>query len=87
MDYSANLYLAGVEELETELAGISEEVETLLVLGHNPGWESIVHRLTGESVVMKTATAALISGTCKSWGDAFRATWELDAVVYPRELA
>ena len=85
-EFSENLYLAGAQELETELGAISEEVDTLLVLGHNPGWEHIVHRLTGESVVMKTSAAALLNGMCESWGEAFQTSWNLTAIVYPREL-
>ena len=86
-NYSANLYLAGTDQLEEEIGSVSEEVETLLTLGHNPGWESVVHRLTGESIVMKTGTAALLTGFCETWKQAFAISWTLDDVVYPRDLS
>lgn len=86
-EYNANLYLSGPEDLKFELCAVSDEVETLLVLGHNPGWETVVYRLCDVGVTMKTATAALlVSQDCESWSDAFNADWELEHVINPREL-
>ncbi len=86
-EFVSNLYLAGPEELKYELCAISDEVEVLLVLGHNPGWESVVHRLTDVPVTMKTASTALLkSSHCESWSDAFDAAWELEDIINPREL-
>lgn len=86
-DFVANLYLAGPQELQIELCAISDEVETLLVLGHNPGWETVVYRLSTVGVTMKTATAALLRcDGCESWSDAFDQTWQLEEVINPREL-
>lgn len=88
IEFTRNLYLAGPEELQFELCAVSDEVETLLVLGHNPGWESVVHRLSDVGVTMKTATAAMLhSAACESWSDAFEAGWTLHEVINPRELA
>ena len=86
-EYNANLYLAGTEDLKSELCAVSDEVETLLVLGHNPGWETVVYRLCNVGVTMKTATAALLTtNNCESWSDAFASDWELENVVNPRDL-
>lgn len=82
------LYLAGPRELASELPGVSDEVETLLVLGHNPGWEGVVHVLSEQNVTMKTATAALLTcESCEEWSDALGRVWALEDVIYPRELA
>ena len=87
VDFRSRLYLAGRDELEAELQEISEEVESLLVLGHNPGWQQVVFRLSGHSITMKIATAALLLAECESWADAFHTRWSLESVVYPRDLA
>ena len=84
--YSEMLYLAGPNALKEAMNGISDEVESLVVLGHNPGWEGVVHRLSGVEVTMKTATAALLTAECESWENAFDVEWALEEVVYPREL-
>ena len=87
-EYNANLYLAGPSELKFELCAVSDEVETLLVLGHNPGWETVVYRLCDIGVTMKTATAAMLATeNCESWSDTFSSEWELKEVLNPRDLA
>ena len=82
----AALYHAGVSALQHELPRVSDEVETLLVLGHNPGWEDVVFRLCGEAVTMKTATAVLLQAECESWNDAFCTKWSVASIIYPREI-
>ena len=86
VDYTPNLYLAGPQDLQGELAGISEEVEVLLVLGHNPGWEGVVQRLSEQTIPMKTATAVLLKGSVDSWDMIFTTSWEVEEVIYAREL-
>ena len=86
VDYLASLYLAGPQELAKALSPMSDEIETLLVLGHNPGWEAVVHRLTDHAVTMKTASAAMLTAKFASWGDAFRQRWRLHDVIHPKEL-
>lgn len=81
-----SLYLAGVVQLQSAMTDVSEEVESLLVLGHNPGWEKVVSGLTTTDIVMKTATAALLHAECESWSNAFDVEWQIDQVIYPREL-
>ena len=81
-----SLYLAGPETLRTAISDVSDEVEVLLVMGHNPGWEQVVQRLSREYVVMKTATAALLEANNASWAEAFEVEWKLSDVIYPRDL-
>ena len=86
VEFSSSLYLAGAGNLEDELQLVSDEVEVLLILGHNPGWECVVHRLSGESVTMKTATAVLLTADCESWSEAFQTGWTFESIVHPRDL-
>lgn len=83
-----NLYHAGYDEVVAESVQVPDDVQTLLVLGHNPGWEDVVHAACGESVVMKTATAALLSGRGENWESALRdrGRWQLMEVLQPSEL-
>ena len=57
--FSPALYHSGIEAVRQEVAGVPDDVQTLLLLGHNPGWEEMATILSGESVVLKTANAAL----------------------------
>lgn len=79
-------YHAGLGAVQDALPGVPDEVDCLLLLGHNPGWESLVHWLTGKGVVMKTATAALLSLELERWSAAINpGAWNLEEVLYPRE--
>ncbi|MFC1757618.1 histidine phosphatase family protein [Planctomycetota bacterium] len=82
------LYLSGIREVVSHVSNVSIEVQTAMVLGHNPGWEYVVQHLSGEGVVMKTGAAALLELDADDWNEAMRSagTWKLVDVIYPREL-
>ena len=82
-----SFYHEGPSALAEELPLIAEDVECLLLLGHNPGWEILVAQLSNEHVILKTATAALLSLTLSEWKHALRAgQWALEKVIHPKEL-
>ena len=86
--FSNELYLSSIREVVAQVATVPVEKQSVMVLGHNPGWEHVVQYLCGEEVVMKTATAALLTLQSESWNDAMRCagSWELLDVIYPREI-
>jgi phosphohistidine phosphatase len=86
VEFLPMLYHAGVESLRDALTIVSDEVEVLMVVGHNPGWEEVVFRLSDVSVTMKTANAALLEANCEAWHDAFQTTWSLSEVISPKDL-
>ena len=65
---------------------LTEDISTLLVLGHNPGWEDAVADLTGQWVRMTTANAALLESDAEDWPEAMEANWVLLEVLRPKEL-
>lgn len=79
------LYHAGWIELRTELQKVADEYGTILALGHNPGWQSVAHKLSGEWIEMKTATAVLLEFSGAHWSDASASNgaWNLAHVVRP----
>ena len=84
--FTRKLYHVDAEGRDTS---VDNDVQTLLVLGHNPGWEEIVERLTGMTyVVMKTAHMALLDAPLGGWADAFsrEGSWKLNRIVNPRGL-
>ena len=83
-----SFYLAGLEAVLNESPGVADEIETLMVLGHNPGWQEIVARLSGHDVAMKTANAALLEAQGTSWHEALRSfgAWDLVEVISPKDL-
>lgn len=88
VEFSRALYHAGIHEIRDALATVADEVTTAMVLGHNPGWTHAVWWLSGKSVEMTTANAALLETTGDTWREALHGEghWELIDVVRPKEL-
>jgi len=80
------LYMADLDDIRDEAAGWPPEARTVLVLGHNPGWEEALHALTGGDDAMTTGNAALLVGSGHSWAEALEGAWRQLALLRPREL-
>lgn len=61
------------------------DCDTLMLVGHNPGWSSATQQLCGTYVSLGTANAALLSIEAESWSEALRTTytWTLEDVLQP----
>jgi phosphohistidine phosphatase len=66
---SRDLYAAGPEEFISALCALSDELETVMVVGHNPGLEELVEALTEEAPAMPTAALAQIALDIERWAD------------------
>ena len=84
--FSSAFYGGGLAEIASACTPLGEIVSTLLVLGHNPGWEDAVARLSGRRARMTTANAALLESVTDDWAKAIRADWAPVAVLRPKEL-
>lgn len=84
--FSRDLYHAGMHDLRRAAGGWPEAWQTVLALGHNPGWEVAACFLSGRDLVMKTATCVLLKSTADSWSAALAGPWELAALQSPRLL-
>lgn len=84
--WQPELYHGGPGDIRAALAQLPDDVETTLVLGHNPGWEYAVEQLSGVHVRMTTANAALLEGD-GSWAALARSEgWRFIEVLRPKEL-
>jgi phosphohistidine phosphatase len=61
------LYLAGPSAIVRVLRTVRENAETVMIVGHNPGLEELVARLTGEPNDMPTAALAQIALPIDRW--------------------
>lgn len=86
VEFHRSIYHGDLEAILHEAPGVPDDVNTLMVLGHNPGWEEVVQRLSDEIVTMKTANAALLEGQGDTWSDALAGRWSLVDIVRAREL-
>jgi phosphohistidine phosphatase len=59
--YDERVYDASVDDLLDVVGGLPDDVETVLLVGHNPGCEGLVEALTGEQVTMRTSALAVVT--------------------------
>lgn len=64
--------------------GAPDDVERLMLVGHQPTWGYLIHAVTGASVEMKTATVAGIEMHMESWQHAPQAMGSLVYLLQPR---
>ena len=86
--FLASLYHAAAAELADALRMVPDTAHTVLALGHNPGWSGAVHWLTGASVGLTTANAALCTIKAETWNEAVHLSgnWTLEEIIRPKEL-
>lgn len=63
------LYLAEPLTLLKRVCATSDSVETLLVVGHNPGLSSFVSRLGGQAHDLRTAEVVHLRLDVEHWGE------------------
>ncbi len=84
--FSSAFYHGGLAAIINECSRLAKDISTLLVLGHNPGWEGAVAGLSGQRIRMTTANAALLESDADDWAKAMGANWVLVEVLRPKEL-
>jgi len=84
--FSSAFYHGGLADITSACTMLDENISTLLVLGHNPGWEDAVAKLCGQWVRMTTANAALLESDFDDWADVREAHWVLIDLLRPKEL-
>ncbi|MDB5523311.1 MAG: hypothetical protein JWM58_1074 [Rhizobium sp.] len=89
------IYEAEVEDLLKVIRGVEPDIRTLMIVGHNPGFENLAKRLMrdsggepGEKLREKfpTAAIAVFSFEIADWKDIAVATGSLDKFVTPKSI-
>lgn len=85
--YTPKFYHAGVE---TVLRACGQEVEpdnSLMLLGHNPGWAELHHYFTGQSHDYPTGACTILTRKPNSTSDWLDPTaWRFTDLILPRDL-
>jgi phosphohistidine phosphatase len=91
--FDQRIYLASTDTLLEIVQGTGESAASLLLVGHNPGLESIAMLLSGagglrEELAIKypTATLAEISLPVSSWADVGKGVGTIARFIRPRDL-
>ena len=82
-----SFYQADLETFYDILCHLSEDVDRVMIVGHNPELEELVDALTGESVTLTTAALVQIDLPVETWYDLTPDTeCSLVKVWFPREM-
>jgi phosphohistidine phosphatase len=71
--FDGRIYEASAGQLVEVVSEAGDEADVVLLVGHNPGLQELLARLTGESAPMHTATLARIDLDVDAWGELGRA--------------
>ena len=83
--FDERIYEAGALALFNLIREFDEKYDSVLLIGHNPGFEQIVRMLTGENVTMPTAGLAKINFDIANWHDLETNSNELEFVLRPKD--
>ncbi len=85
--YMDSFYLAECITYLESLRLLSDDLERVMVVGHNPGLESLLQMLSRKVVALPTSTIAYLSLPIKQWSE-LRSDTEAELVEYwvPRDL-
>ena len=82
------LYLASPADIAAVVRSVPASATTAMIVGHNPGLEQLVERLTGESNELPTGALAQIALPIERWRDLKVSTrGKLIGLWRPKELA
>jgi phosphohistidine phosphatase len=91
--FEPRIYAATTEALLDLIRGISEEVESPLIVGHNPGLHELLLRLTSSGDLRRrveaklpTAAFATIELPAKRWADVMAGTGKIVELILPKEI-
>jgi phosphohistidine phosphatase len=95
MRSDGRIYEAPVGRLLEVVRDVEPEIRTLMVIGHNPGFEELARLLIGEGDMdsilrlgqkYPTAGLAVIDFELESWGDVAQKSGRLERFVTPKSL-
>lgn len=62
-----SFYQADLETFYETLSNLSEDIARVMIVGHNPDLEELIEALTGEALILPTASLVQIEIPVQSW--------------------
>ncbi len=67
--YDERIYEASPRRLLEVVSGTTENADSIMLVGHNPGLEGFIKTLTGETQSMETAALAVVDLRIELWNE------------------
>jgi len=84
VEFDERIYEASPLTLFNLIREFNDKYDTILIIGHNPGFEDLVRLLTGETVSMSTAALAEINLEIESWRELETGMNNLGFIILPK---
>ncbi len=86
IQFDKRIYEASLPTLLQVLSGILENIESAMLVGHNPGFEELLKFLTGKARPMPTAALAVIDLNINNWREINSDGGVLRDFIRPKEI-
>ena len=83
--FDERIYEAGVADLLEVTSEIESDRKSVLMVGHNPGFEDLLYLLTGETHRFPTASLAKLKLKVSKWSDSYDNKAVLDWITRPKD--
>ena len=85
--YTEDLYHGELHDMQEILSNQDNGIQSILLLGHNPGWEDAASTLLQQNVVMTTANLIVLTHPSDDWEEAIYSNqWTLLHHLIPKDL-
>jgi phosphohistidine phosphatase len=84
--FEERIYEASPMSLLNIIAGFDPSLNSVLIVGHNPGVEGLVRVLTGETHSIPTAALSMITLGVENWSDVASNCGTLNFVIRPKDF-
>ena len=84
--FDERVYEASTARLVEVVSQIDNDRKSVLLVGHNPGFEDLNYELTGKSEQLPTAALVKIKLKTSKWSDPHEGKASLEWVVRPKEV-
>jgi phosphohistidine phosphatase len=84
--FDERIYEATVAQLVEIVSQLENERKSVLLIGHNPGFEDLLHVFSGADHRFPTASLAKIKLKISKWSDPFDHKASVDWIIRPKEL-
>lgn len=84
--FDERIYEASPQTLLLVASELDNKLESVMLVGHNPGIEGFIGFLTGQIEPMPTAALAIIDLDIKKWADVKSGSGSVNAVIRPKEV-
>lgn len=84
--FEERIYEASQARLLEIISEQNSRLESVMLVGHNPGLENLILALTGETHPMPTAALAVIDLETNRWSEINSSTGKLRTLIRPKEV-